>query len=178
MFVELHGVVNLLLEFASSGEDAVLFWTAKIANTLHRSTVPSFRLIQFNSVPQSASKFGLSAKSNDSSVASSRQSSHHHFVTNVDLFYFDGCLGNIWKFKILGRKSKNCLSVSGNMNKYLLLEFLDTFKWRLLDAFRVVVDWYPLEELGYLETRFKGTNKPGSNNTKELLTIVSLYYEQ
>jgi hypothetical protein len=34
----------------------------------------------------------------------------------------------------------------------------------MLDAFRVMVDWYPLEELGYLETRFRGTNRPGGNN--------------
>jgi hypothetical protein len=45
----------------------------------------------------------------------------------------------------------------------------------MLDAFRVMVDWYPLEELGYLETRFRGTNRPVVNNNPKGAIII-LYF--
>ena len=47
------------------------------------------------------------------------------------------------------------------LGEYLLVGLLDTFSWRLLDVFNVLVDWNPLEELGNLETRLSGTNRPG-----------------
>lgn len=40
------------------------------------------------------------------------------------------------------------------------MAFFEMLRLRLLDVFRLLVDWNPLEELGNLETRLSGTNKP------------------